>query len=196
MRLARRMSGVLLLLAISAGPVHARVGSPVVLNQWYTFCFGAAGTFATSLGTCSLGANSVDPGSPPWLFVAGAPFKFILTDGFNSGDNFTLFDNAVVVGSLPAGVPGGDCGNDEPACLASLAHSHAIFDLGPGSYSFTIMVSNSPFGGGAAFFRLEAGLQDVESTIPEPGSILLVASGLLGLAAVQIRRRRRNASQR
>jgi hypothetical protein len=159
------------------GTVHA---DTILLGQWYTFEFGAAGTQAFNCTPCDLGlgANSALPGNPPWEFSSVTPVVVSLTDGFKPGDSFTLLDPDDEVGTTPP-VTSFDytCGNDEPACLIDPFMSHALIPLGAGDHSLNIRVDVSPFLSGAAFFRV-----DPVAAVPEPSAFLLLASGLLGIA--------------
>ena len=99
-----------------------------------------------------------------------------VTDGFQQGDQFQLFDFGVSIGSTSAVATDAthSCSNDEAACLADPLMSHGAFLLAAGMHSLTGIVSNSPYGAGAAFFRIGA--------VPEPGSLALFALALAGLA--------------
>jgi hypothetical protein len=162
-----------------------RTEAQLAKNQWYTFGFRAAGTFAVSGEGFDLGNNSVAAGDPStWTFSSLGSFRFLLTDGFLSGDRFELFDGASSLGltSVPAGQ--GSCGTNEAACFSAPAMSNRDYLLGAGNYAFGIKITDSPFGGGAGFFRIE----DARA-VPEPTSLALVLGGLLGLTAVARRRR-------
>jgi hypothetical protein len=164
------------------GPVRAQTG--IEFDQWYTFRFGEPGTWATEGVGVALGQNSVAAGPPAWTISSVSPFRFFLTDGFQSGDRFSLFNFDALIGSTSVVATGHSCGNDENACLADPLISSAIFDLGPGSYSFTILVEDSPFGAGAAFFRAQ------QVAVPEPFTLALLPLGLAGVAAAARVRRR------
>lgn len=162
-----------------AGPARA---DPVNLDQWYTFGFDDPGTSLVSGTGFVLGSQSLAAPDPPWTFTCGADgCTLTVTDGFNSGDQFELFDFGALIGQTSVPTAGSNCGNNEPSCLADPDFSHGTFLLAAGDHSITGAALLSPFGGGAAFFRIDA------ASVPEPGSLLLSALALLSLAALRRR---------
>ena len=174
--------GVALALATSA-PTAAKAQN-ITAGQWYTFCFGATNSFATSGSSCLLGTNptSVAAPAPPWTYIGAGSITVL--DGFFSGDRFQVFDGASL-GLTSAPINGADCSNDITACLSNSNVSKGTFAFGAGSHSFTIQTSISPFDGGAAFFKVTA----ATTTVPEPESIALVAAGLFGVAVAARRKK-------
>jgi hypothetical protein len=147
-------AGAVLVFSTSASATDLTVGGP-----WQEFHFSGVGTPATqcSTTTCapSSAGNSAFAPDPPWTFMAGKPgVKLTVTDAFDFGDRFEAFDSGVSLGQTSAVPVGESCGSDPAACLASA--SHATFVLGAGAHSLTITPTASPFGGGAAYFRIEA----------------------------------------
>jgi len=165
---------------------------PIVVNdpKWYEFGFGGSGTFAVdgSSTSPSSGGNSQPASSPPWTFTSGGSVNFTVTDAFSKGDSFSVFDFGVLVGSTPF-VPSGGGATDDPAvAVLDPTYSHGSFLLSPGSHSITIRADNSPFGGGAAYFRADAAV----SPVPEPSTFALFGSVIgLGLGGFFWNRRRR-----
>lgn len=158
--------------------------SALALGSWYEFSFGQVGQQARgcapadpSAGACtpSSEGNSVFAGSPPWEFEVsnlGAILK--VTDAFLSGDAFNIFNFDTLIGTTSTPSQGGNCGSNPDACFADPLVSKGAFDLAPGQYSLRIVPTASPFGNGAAYFRV-----DEVKEVPEPVSALgLLAFGL------------------
>jgi hypothetical protein len=181
----------LIVFAIAANPASA--STIAVDGAWHEFLFGSSGTFAVA---CGGGCEpTIDPvaeqtTSPPWTF--SGPAIVTVTDLFERGDRFAIFDNAVLLGDTSVPVndgtttcPATGVGNDINACLANPTYSHGVFGLGTGAHSLTIEVIQNAVtttGGAAAF-------QAAPEAVPDPNtSILLLGLGLLGIAS-QIRRR-------
>ena len=159
----------------SAGPI-------AVDGPWYEFGFAGVGSPGGDCSGCSgTVPASVNAGNAPWTF--SGPATVTVLDLFLSGDRFELFDNLVSVGITSAPVAGDDCSGNIACALADPDFSRLVVSLGAGNHSLTINTLASPFGGGAAVFQVRT---------PEPTSMLLLGSGLAGVAA-RIRRRRKTA---
>lgn len=174
MRLSTTLA-ISVLLLVATVPVYA--GPIAVGGSWYEFAFGPVGSFATNgTGTApSSGGNSVYADDPPWTFAAGADGAYLtVTDAFLQGDAFTIFDNAVLVGSTPLVAQGPGGVSDPAITVLDPTWSHAAFWLAPGPHSITIQMLASPYGSGAGFFR-------ADNVIPAPGALLLLGSGLFTL---------------
>lgn len=170
--------GFFLAFALVAGTASA--GPIAVDGSWYTFGFGNAPGGTTDASCCILGSNPAAPdaGSPPWTF--SGPATVTVLDLFLSIDRFELFDNLVSLGTSSAFVDGGSCGSDITCALGDARYSRLVVNLGAGSHSLTI--NHLQGTAGAAVFQAAA-------AVPEPTSMLLLGSGLAGVAA-RIRRRK------
>jgi hypothetical protein len=106
---------------------------------------------------------------------------FIIDVG-DKGDTFSAYDNLVLVGSttnVANTIPNNNsCGFDIGCSIADAGYSRGTINLGAGSHSLTIQVTQNALGttGGNAFFKVSA------ASIPEPGTIALLSGGLLALA--------------
>ena len=138
------------------------------------FCVPSSGTPTTFLD------------APTWTFTAPAGGATLtVVDAFTAGDEFSVFDFDVLVGSTSAAVgrPLPDCGDDPVACLATFGMSRGVFSFAEGPHSISLVATRLADGLGSAYLRLEAG-----SAVPEPASLALML-GALGVMS-GIRRRR------
>jgi hypothetical protein len=182
-----RIAGVAASLTLLLAPAAAGA-TGISMGTWYTFCFGGPGTFASGTGACSVGPNASPVGAPPWTITLAAPAIFHISDLYLSGDSFTVFDFGAPVFSSPPTPPGPGCGADVLACYGDPGMSWGSFVIGPGAHAFDIFIDASPHGGGAAAFMVGAH----PGVVPEPGSVVLLATGILGIGMVV---RRRNSGR-
>ena len=162
----------------------AAQAAPILLNQWYTFSFGGLGSALGDGSGVTLGVNPAAIAAPgtPWDFTTVGPAQLVVSDGFNSGDRFELFDNLSSLGLTSTPTGGGNCGSDITACLADITISKGTFILGAGSHSLTGTIAAS-FGAGAGFFQVA----DI-TAVPEPVTFSIFGAGLLGAAAMRRRK--------
>lgn len=169
----------------AATPKAAVASEAIALGgPWYEFSFGQVGEDAQgcSSATCipSSGGNSVFAGPSPWEFEVGAAGAILkVTDAFYRGDTFNIFNFDTLLGTTSATSPEENgCGSNPDTCFADPLISKGTFNLAPGQYSLRIVPTNSPFGEGAAYFRL-----DEAKEVPEAVSVLgLLAFGAMGVA--------------
>jgi PEP-CTERM motif len=169
-----RVAGLATLIGAGAG---AQAG-PIAFDTFLQFGFSGAGVPATGCDPAdpagpfcipSSGTPTFPLDAPPWTFTGAA--LLTITDAFESGDRFEVFDFGVSLGLTSASAIGTDCGDDPVPCLANAAMSHGSFALGAGQHSITIVAVDSPSGGGAAYL--------IAALVPEPSSLLLLAIGAI-----------------
>jgi len=134
-------------------------------------------TFLGAVGT---------PGDADALdFTTASSVDFTVVDGYQLGDEYSVYNGTSSTGTLLGDTsavivdPTQNCGGDADACLAD-AWSNATFVLAPGTYSINIYQTVTPFGASTAYYEV--------SSTPEPGSLALFGTGLLGLLGVARRR--------
>jgi hypothetical protein len=108
-------------------------------------------------------------------FSAPGSYQITVADCCLTGDAFDVWLNGVFAFATPSVVVGGP------------TLSSADWVVGAGSYIVDIFVRDNPYAYGAGYLTI--GATDLPLSTPEPGSIVLMASGLLVLAgAGKIRR--------
>jgi len=157
---------------------------PVVVNPpggpWYEFGFGGVGAPATAgTGTTpSSGGNSIFADQPAWTF--NGPLVLTVTDAFNKGDSFDIFDFGAFAFATPLVSAVSNATSDPSITVLDPTWSHASLAFGAGPHSITISPNASPFGGGAGYFRLD---------VPEPASCALFGLGAVALFGFAARKR-------
>lgn len=151
------LAGVLLAPAASAA-------TPISIgSSWQVFFFNGVGSGASG---------------EPYTFFAATPALVQVTDGFQKGDQFSVYDNGVLLGSTSA-VPAvsGSCA-DPDVCFTDPTYSHGSFAVGAGNHSITIVTTVSPYGGGGAWLRaISSPLAGCDTTITGTHGALTLTSG-------------------
>lgn len=130
-------------------------------GPWIDFSFGGVGSVA----------------GPFVITTSAAEPALDVTDAFLSGDRFRVRISGV--GEFDTSVPTaiGDSSSDYDFCFDDPRWSSGRITLGEGTWTFDILVTESPFGAGGAAYR---------TGVPAPASL-----GLIGLAGLAAGRRRR-----
>src|SRR5215510_2880042 len=98
------VSGVVIFVLGMSTPMKA---DPLPIGVWTEFSFTAAGTPATGCfpndpagNFCipSSGTPSTFLGAPPWTFTSPVASTLTVTDAFEAGDRFQLFDSNASIG--------------------------------------------------------------------------------------------------
>jgi hypothetical protein len=112
-------------------------------DGWHVFSFGAAGSYASQ---------------GPFTYASGGITKVTVVDALCFGDEFAVYDNAAPIGSTNVVANEAGCSGvtDPDAALADSRYSHGVFFLPAGAHSIDIQVTDSPFGSGDAFIRVDA----------------------------------------
>jgi len=190
-RFPTNLPGIIELLAtiaLTSIATFAQAG-PIPVNTFLQFSFGEAGTPAVGCDPADpAGAFCIPSGGtatsfldgPPWTFSSSAATSLIVTDAFESGDRFEIFDFGISLGlTSPPGSPV-DCNDDPIFCLADPNMSHGTFALGAGSHSLTITPTLAPSGSGSGYLMVVAQATEVA----EPAALwLLLFAGFGGVVS-------------
>ena len=180
-----RKMAYLLAAMLGTGSAHA---TAIDLDQWYSFSFNGVGTALANGSGNGINPVPLLPGAPAWTFTLTSAGTLTFLDGFNSGDQFEIFNFGSSLGTTSsASSAEADCDNDITACLANPSMGKGVFALEAGDYSITgIQTANAPNfpGGGVGFFVVST-----EGAVPEPASWAMLVAGFT-LAGAAMRRRR------
>ena len=133
----RRTGAAIAIAALAVLFTTPAAAGPIQLGVFQEFAFSTAGTPAT-------GCDPADPAgpfcipsggtptsfltAPPWTFVApGQGAVLIVTDAFDAGDRFQVFDFGISLGLTSVPIGNGDCGDDPVVCLANRRHQQGQF---------------------------------------------------------------------
>ncbi len=137
----------------TAGSIESEINGP-----WLTFAFRGVGQPPETCqpNRCRRDIGTVPADDPPWTFnapQAGANIK--VTDAPSPGDAFEVFDFGVSIGTTSFGQGTGRSCFGPDTCFENPNFSSGEFRLAGGPHSITIVPTASPFGGGAAWFRVD-----------------------------------------
>jgi PEP-CTERM motif len=129
------------------------------------------------------GGNGATNAEGPFTFTALSTVTLYVTDAFDVGDRFQVFDFGSSIGltSVPSGGAGSGTG-DPNIAFTDPSYSSGTFQLNTGAHSITFTAIASPFGGGRAYLQV--------LPAPEPATLTLAGLGGLALLA-RIRRKSR-----
>lgn len=77
-----------------------------------------------------------------------------ITDDFDKGDQFNIYDNGVLIGTTPAVPVVGGSEVGPAAAFIDPTYSHGSFNLGAGSHSITIEATGASYSGGRGYIRV------------------------------------------
>lgn len=159
-------------------------------GTWYEFRFDSQGSLGSSCigNVCLPDSEGLSEPAPeaPWEFSVNPGGTYLtIQDAFRGGERFSAFSNSSFIGTTSTVPSGGNCSNNLSACISNPDISSGRFFLSAGEYSLEILTNVSPFGGGAAFFKVES--------VPEPTAILgTLTFATLG-ASARLKRRQKRA---
>jgi hypothetical protein len=132
--------GLLAVMALALAGSAASDTAVTIDGGWLTFSFAGPG-------------STID--GSPFTFNSSAPVLFTAVDGFVIGDQFGVTDGATSLADTSVPGSGGGFAFDGDSSLANPAYSRGRYALSAGSHSIGMTAVASPFGGGAAFLRVE-----------------------------------------
>ena len=181
MKWMRRLTAAVGLTVALAAPTTVTAQVPLVAGNWARF------EYFEGIGRVS---------GPGFSFTALTQFRLRVTDVGFSGDAFDIFSGGVRILGTPDVTGGVDTGIFDPETAfvtAALSSAERLLDAGTYTFMVVLRTAGSGFDDGEGFLRVD--LVDGPppppppvDVIPEPASVLLMATGLLGLAVVSRRR--------
>jgi hypothetical protein len=174
--LLRRAAAAAALMLTFASPTRGAAQVPLAPGSWMLFEW-------------FFGVGPVDGNG--FTLDATQRTSLRVTDDGVSGDAYDIFINGVLFGGTPT-MPGGVFTGafDGDAAWAHPALSKTQLFLNPGQYTITLAVreAGSGFDFGEGFIRADAAPIGV---VPEPATVVMMFTGLVGVGIVMTRGRRR-----
>ena len=169
-------------IALGAVSAPAQAADNIVLNTWYAFNFQATGSALNGGGIPGTSPNGLAAPQTPWTITLSGPGKLTVTDVEIPGDQFTLYDNGVLLGTTSAPTPdfGVNVGECISCALGDPEFSKGVFLLGAGVHNFT----------GVQDGVINFGDGDFKVSLPEPGTWAMMMIGLGGIGAAMRSRRK------
>ena len=177
------LGGALVALGLAPAPAAAQA-TPLTNGSWQLFSW-----FLTSYD----GADPVE--GDGFAVETTEQVRIRITDAGDAGDAFTVLVNGSQFGLTPSVGYDAIGALDGDAAWSDARFSQLEFFLDPGRYTIALLVrEDAGFGYGDGYIRMDT-IGGV-SVAPEPGTVLLVATGLLGTGLVVRRRRTTSAITR
>jgi len=127
----------------------------------------------------------------PFTFSSSSPVDVYITDDFESGDRFEIFDFGVSLGLTSVPTVGDVDEMGPAAAFLDPDYSHGVFTVGPGDHSITIEVLAGSIDLGRGYIKAEFSQL---AAVPEPATLALCAVGALSGLIVRRFRRRQTAT--
>ncbi|OPX62910.1 MULTISPECIES: hypothetical protein [unclassified Methanoregula] len=152
------------------------------MDTWYSFDWGS---------------GVPAPAIPSFPYSGEVESRLIVTDAYNPGDQFKVYDGQVLLGVTSPPVPPVNFPpywtGDPDTAYATSEFSKGCFNVAPGRHEFFVEAVQNPWGSGTGYLRIEAGSCPTTPAPEFPTLFLPLAfiAGLLG--AVLIIRGRQNS---